>query len=121
MWGNDPSAWSDKLEGWPRLRAIINALTRMRFCTPEGVIDLKLKGEVTTGPPGYLPWFEVPGRCSSDTVMIAGHWSALGLKITPNLLLIDSGCLWGRALTAIRLEDREVFQVMCLPEEVQSW
>lgn len=121
MWGNDPSAWSDELEGWPRLRVIVNALTRMRFCTPEGVIDFQVKGEVTTGPPGYLPWFEVPERCSTDKVLITGHWSALGLKMTPNLLLIDSGCLWGRALTAIRLEDREVFQVLCLPEEAQSW
>ena len=72
-------------------------------------------------PPGYLPWFTAPGRRSADTTLVTGHWSALGLKILPNLLALDSGCLWGGPLTAVRLEDRAVFQVACSPEEVRAW
>ena len=118
MWGSEPAAWDEALVGWPRLRAIVNAMTRMRFCTPGGIMDFHAKGELVDAPPGYVPWFEVPGRRSADTVLVTGHWSALGLKMTPNLLAIDSGCLWGGMLTAVRLEDRAVFQVPCLPEEV---
>lgn len=118
MWGSEPAAWDDALAGWPRLRVIVNAMTRMRFCTPDGVMDFHAKGELADAPPGYVPWFEVPGRRSADTVLVTGHWSALGLKMTPNLLAIDSGCLWGGMLTAVRLADRAVFQVPCLPEEV---
>jgi len=117
MWGSEPAAWSDELTGWPRLRVIVNALTRMRFCTPAGVMDFTTKGEVANSPPGYLPWFEAPGRRSADTVLVTGHWSALGLKLMPNLLAIDSGCLWGNHLTAVRLEDRRVFQVACSEQE----
>jgi len=113
MWGSEPSAWSDKLRDYERMRVIINAMTRMRFCTPEGVMDFKVKGEVTKAPKGYLPWFEAPGRKSADTTVVFGHWSALGLLVEPKLLALDSGCLWGRELTAVRLEDRVVFQVQC--------
>ena len=121
MWGSEPAAWRDDLEGWPRLRVIINAMTRMRFCSPKGVMDFRVKGEVSKAPKGFLPWFEVAGRRSADTVLIVGHWSALGLKVLPQLLAIDSGCLWGGALTAIRLEDRAIFQVPCSPEESRAW
>ncbi len=121
MWGSEPAAWDDDLTGWPRLRVIVNAMTRMRFCTPEGIMDFHVKGETTDAPPGYLPWFAVPGRQSVDTVLVTGHWSALGLKILPNLLAIDTGCVWGGMLTAVRLEDRMIFQVPCLPEEARSW
>jgi bis(5'-nucleosyl)-tetraphosphatase (symmetrical) len=121
MWGSEPDAWQDKLEGWPRLRVIVNAMTRMRFCSPKGVMDFKIKGEIHKAPKGFVPWFEVPGRRSTDTVLVTGHWSALGLKILPNLLAIDSGCLWGGALSAIRLEDRELFQVDCSKDEIQAW
>ena len=121
MWGSEPAAWRDDLTGWPRLRVIVNAMTRMRFCTPEGVMDFHAKGEVEKAPAGFLPWFQVPGRRSADSVLVTGHWSALGLKILPNLLAIDSGCLWGGALTAVRLEDRAVFQVDCAPEELRAW
>jgi len=113
LWGSEPAAWSDDLMGWPRLRVIVNAMTRMRFCTPEGVMEFHAKGEVVNAPSGYLPWFEVPGRKSADTVLVTGHWSALGLKLLPNLLALDSGCLWGGPLTAVRLEDRQVSQVDC--------
>ena len=121
MWGSDPAAWRDDLEGWPRLRVIVNAMTRMRFCTPDGVMDFKAKGEVSKAPEGCIPWFEVPGRRSAESVLITGHWSALGLKVLPNLLAIDSGCLWGGPLTAVRLEDRAVFQVPCSKEEIRAW
>ena len=121
MWGNEPTAWRDDLTGWQRLRTIVNAMTRMRFCTPGGVMDMHVKGEVDKAPAGCIPWFEAPGRRSADTVLVTGHWSALGLKILPNLLAIDSGCLWGGPLTAVRLEDRAVFQVECSPEEIRAW
>jgi len=85
----------------------------MRFCTPNGIMEFKTKGELTNAPAGHLPWFEAPNRQSADTVLVTGHWSALGLKVTPNLLALDSGCLWGGHLTAVRLEDCKVFQVDC--------
>ncbi|WP_153147485.1 symmetrical bis(5'-nucleosyl)-tetraphosphatase [Dechloromonas sp. H13] len=119
LWGSEPAAWSDKLKGWPRLRVIVNAMTRMRFCTPDGVMELKTKGELANAPPGHLPWFAVPNRKSAGSILVTGHWSALGLQITPNLLALDSGCLWGGHLTALRLEDRRVFQVDCSPLEAR--
>lgn len=119
LWGSQPASWSADLQGWDRLRVIVNAMTRMRFCTPQGVMEFHSKGEIVDGPPGYLPWFEAPDRRSSDTVLVTGHWSALGLKLLPNLLALDSGCLWGGHLTAVRLEDRRVFQVDCSAGEVQ--
>ena len=113
LWGSEPPAWSDELSGWARMRVIVNAMTRMRFCTPAGIMEFKTKGELADAPPGYLPWFAVSGRKSADQVLVTGHWSALGLQIEPNLLALDSGCLWGRHLTALRLEDRALFQVDC--------
>ena len=113
MWGSQPDCWSDDLTGWPRLRVIINAMTRMRFCSATGVMNFQAKGETTNAPPGFMPWFEVPGRQSAQAVMVTGHWSALGLRLTDQLLALDSGCLWGGHLTALRLEDRAVFQVDC--------
>ncbi len=120
LWGSEPACWHDDLAGWPRLRVIVNAMTRMRFCSPDGVMELRTKGEATGAPAGFLPWFQVPGRRSADAVLVTGHWSALGLKIEPNLLALDSGCLWGRHLTAVRLEDRAVFQVDCAPGEARG-
>lgn len=113
LWGSEPAGWSDDLRGWARLRVIVNAMTRMRFCTPKGVMEFKAKGKLNKTPAGHLPWFDAPKRKSADSVLVTGHWSALGLKITPNLLALDSGCLWGGNLTAVRLEDRRVFQVDC--------
>lgn len=113
LWGSDPAGWSDDLSGWARLRVIVNAMTRMRFCTREGIMEFKVKGKLANAPAGHLPWFDLPGRKSAGAVLVTGHWSALGLKVTPNLLALDSGCLWGGHLTALRLEDRKVFQVNC--------
>ena len=120
MWGSKPDRWSDDLKGWERLRVIVNAMTRMRFCSESGVMDFHAKGETTNAPKGYMPWFEVPGRKSAKSVLVTGHWSALGLKVTDNLLALDSGCLWGGHLTALRLEDRKVFQVDCSAGESVS-
>jgi bis(5'-nucleosyl)-tetraphosphatase (symmetrical) len=118
MWGSEPPCWRDDLSGWPRLRVIVNAMTRMRFCSLDGVMEFKVKGELADAPAGYLPWFAVPGRRSADHVLVTGHWSALGLRIEPNLLALDSGCLWGRHLTAVKLPEREVYQVDCSGDEV---
>ena len=120
MWGNKPVQWDDHLEGWPRLRAIVNGMTRLRFCTAQGEMDFMSKGELVDTPAGYMPWFDVPWRKSADTTLVTGHWSALGLKVSHNLLALDSGCLWGGKLTAIRLEDRKIFQVDCAEEEARS-
>jgi len=113
MYGNEPSVWSDDLQGADRLRVIVNAMTRMRLCSAEGRMEFKHKGEPENFPPGFMPWFDVPGRRSAGHTLVCGHWSALGLKVTPRLLSLDTGCVWGRALTAIRLEDRSVFAVSC--------
>ncbi len=117
LWGSEPAGWSDDLTGWARLRVIVNAMTRMRFCTRFGIMEFKAKGKLSNAPVGHLPWFDLPDRQSAESVLVTGHWSALGLKITPNLLALDSGCLWGGHLTAVRLEDRQVLQVNCSPTE----
>ena len=102
--------WSPTLQGPARLAAIARVLTKLRACTPNGETS-GFSGPLEEVPLGYQPWFSIPGRKSADTTLITGHWAALGLRIEPNLLAIDSGCVWGRQLTAVRLEDRQVFQV----------
>ncbi|MDR0529637.1 MAG: symmetrical bis(5'-nucleosyl)-tetraphosphatase [Zoogloeaceae bacterium] len=111
LWGSKPNTWSEDLTGIDRLRVIVNAMTRMRFCTAKGAMEFSAKGPPEFAPDGFLPWFDAPERKSVRQVLVVGHWSALGLKITPNLLALDTGCLWGGALTAVRLQDRAVFQV----------
>jgi bis(5'-nucleosyl)-tetraphosphatase (symmetrical) len=116
MWGSEPAAWQNDLVGWDRLRVVVNAMTRMRFCTPSGVMEFRApgaKGPPEGAPAGCLPWYDVPGRRSADHVLICGHWSALGFRQTEKLLALDSGCLWGGRLTAVRLEDRRVYQLPC--------
>ncbi len=113
MYGNEPNYWQDEWRGYQRLRVIINAMTRMRICTPDGKMDLAFKGDPQSIPSGYLPWFNLPQRISQQHTIICGHWSALGLYLTDNLIALDSGCVWGRQLTAIRLEDRKIFQFSC--------
>jgi bis(5'-nucleosyl)-tetraphosphatase (symmetrical) len=115
MYGDEPNAWDDGLEGVDRLRVIVNAMTRMRVCDERGAMVLGFKGEPDEANEGWTPWFDAPGRRSVDHVMVCGHWSALGLEIRPDLLSLDSGCVWGRCLTAVRLEDRRVFQADCPP------
>jgi len=113
LYGPRPDRWSDDLSGADRLRVIVNAMTRMRFCTPQGVMEFDTKGETARAPEGYLPWFDVPNRKSAGSTIICGHWSALGLRLSPGLLALDSGCVWGGQLSAIRLEDRRLYQVSC--------
>ncbi len=125
MWGSEPAAWSDDLAGWDRLRVVVNAMTRMRFCTHRGVMEFRApgsKGPPERGPAGFMPWYAVPGRRSADHTLICGHWSALGFRQEKNLLALDSGCLWGGSLTAVRLEDRRVFQLPCARQiEPTGW
>ena len=113
MYGNKPAAWDGELTGYKRLRVITNALTRMRICTDSGEMEFDFKAEQQNIPQGYRPWFDIPGRASRDATVIFGHWSALGLMVKDNAIALDTGCLWGGPLTAIRLEDREVIQVAC--------
>lgn len=111
MYGNEPVAWRDDLHGDDRLRVIVNALTRLRFCTPEGAMEFSAKEGLDTAPPGYLPWFEVPGRrtAEEDVTLAFGHWSTLGLAEPQNVLrrarlwALDSGCIWGGQLSALRV------------------
>ncbi len=109
--GSRPEAWDDSLKGWDRLRVIVNAFTRMRFCTPDGRMALRAKGAPEEAPAGTLPWFRAPDRLSRSHTIVCGHWSALGFHREPGLIALDSGCVWGGRLTAVRLEDGEVFQV----------
>jgi bis(5'-nucleosyl)-tetraphosphatase (symmetrical) len=111
LYGDEPRAWRDDLEGFDRLRLIVNALTRLRFCTADGRMDFREKRGAAHAPPGYAPWFLQAGRRSADALVICGHWSTLGLLLAPNVLMLDSGCLWGGPLTALRLSDRRVYQV----------
>jgi bis(5'-nucleosyl)-tetraphosphatase (symmetrical) len=121
MYGNAPHSWDDNLAGYKRLRVIVNAFTRMRICTNDGEMEFKFKGEVENIPAGYQPWFDVPGRASKDASVIFGHWSALGLKVEPRIIALDTGCLWGGPLSAIRLEDRQLFQVACNNPVAKHW
>jgi bis(5'-nucleosyl)-tetraphosphatase (symmetrical) len=113
LYGSRPDAWDGSLRGMDRLRVIVNAMTRMRFCSADGAMELRVKGEVEQAPPGFMPWFEVPGRKTRGVPVICGHWSALGLKLKRDLLALDTACVWGGALTAVRLEDRRLYQVRC--------
>lgn len=113
MYGDEPRQWHDRLRGADRLRVIVNALTRMRFCSKKGVMEFATKEGAAQAPAGYLPWFEVPRRQTRDQTVVFGHWSTLGLQVRPKLLALDTGCVWGGALTAIRLSDRAQFQVGC--------
>jgi bis(5'-nucleosyl)-tetraphosphatase (symmetrical) len=102
MYGDRP-AWSPKLRGMERDRAIINVFTRLRYCTPRGRIAFEAKGAPGSQPPGLYPWFSVPGSVNRDLRIVCGHWSTLGLFIGLGVHAIDTGCVWGGPLTAIEL------------------
>ncbi|MBK5965674.1 bis(5'-nucleosyl)-tetraphosphatase (symmetrical) [Thiocystis minor] len=104
MYGNQPDRWSPELTGMERLRFITNCLTRLRFCAPDGTLALKEKGDIGRQATGLMPWFQVPDRKTRHERIIFGHWSTLGYREGDNVWAIDSGCLWGGALTAIRLD-----------------
>ena len=124
MYGNTPAQWQDTLAGTARLRVIVNALTRMRFCTADGVMEFATTGGTQTAPPGYLPWFDVPGRKTAGRPVGCGHWSALGADtaaagagLLANTLPLDTGCVWGGCLSAARLRNTagqfELISVQC--------
>ena len=113
LYGNKPSAWRDDLTGDERLRVIVNAMTRMRLCTAQGDMEFTHKLAPVNMPLGYMPWYDVPGRLSADTPVLFGHWASLGVLLRADVIGLDSGCVWGRKLTAMRLEDRRTFQCHC--------
>ena len=113
LYGNKPSAWRDDLAGDERLRVIVNAMTRMRLCTAQGDMEFTHKLAPVNMPPGYMPWYDVPERASAGTPILFGHWATLGVLLRADVIGLDSGCVWGRKLTAMRLEDRRVFQCGC--------
>lgn len=115
MYGDGPAYWDEALTSWPRLRFITNALTRIRFCNKEGGLNLQDKGMRDSVSDDYLPWFELPQRQSRDTTIVFGHWSALGYFQRSGLIALDSGCVWGGCLTAVRLDEPSfpVFSVSC--------
>jgi bis(5'-nucleosyl)-tetraphosphatase (symmetrical) len=113
MYGNEPARWRDDLAGTDRLRIIVNAMARMRLTNPDGVLELDYKRGLDGMPRGYVPWYDAPHRASRGTTIIFGHWAALGLLVREDVVCLDSGCVWGRALSALRLEDRRLFQLDC--------
>ncbi len=115
MYGNEPRHWSEALSGQDRLRLIANAMTRIRFLHADGGLEFLHKCAPDQAPPGLIPWYDMPGRRSRGVRVLFGHWSTLGLYVRDDLAALDTGCLWGGRLTALRLEDGRIFQVGCLP------
>ncbi|MGM9515948.1 symmetrical bis(5'-nucleosyl)-tetraphosphatase [Roseateles sp. DB2] len=117
MYGNEPDRWHEGLRGTDRLRFIINVLTRMRFCSADGRLEFKSKDGADVAPAGFMPWFEVPDRRSAGQPIAFGHWSTLGLVQRPDLLALDTGCVWGGSLSAAALDAqglvRDIIQVRC--------
>lgn len=114
MYSETPIAVDAMVSTWDRYRMIIDYFTRMRFCTQEGELHLKQKGVLSEQPEGYYPWFRVPGRVNSSLRIIFGHWAALKGEIEDtNIFALDTGCIWGNCLTAMRLEDQQHFSVSC--------
>lgn len=115
MYGNEPRRWRDDLMGAERWRFIVNALTRIRFCAADGTLEFETKEGAGAAPPGHVPWFDVPGRRSAGEPVAFGHWSTLGLIVRPDLLALDTGCVWGGQLTAVRVDGgrQDVMQVTC--------
>ena len=122
MYGNAPARWSESLQGLDRIRVIVNALTRLRFCTTDGTMEFETKDSAQAAPAGYMPWFEVPGRKTAKVTMAFGHWSTLGWLGRTDVLAMDTGCVWGGCLSALRVEpssttgpawNTELIQVQC--------
>lgn len=116
MYGNRPSSWEEGLTGMDRIRVIVNALTRLRFCSADGVMEFNAKESADQAPEGFMPWFDVPGRLTAQDTVAFGHWSTLGWLERPDVFALDSGCVWGGCLSALRLSDEgahELIQVKC--------
>ena len=103
MYGNAPARWSDDLQGMDRLRVVVNALTRLRFCSAAGEMEFATKEGAGTAPAGYLPWFDAPSRQTGDCTLAFGHWSTLGWLDRSDVFSLDSGCVWGGCLTALEI------------------
>ena len=119
MYGNKPRRWSDKLGGWKRMRFTVNCLTRLRFCDDQGRLALKYKGPPGSQPDGICPWFEAPDRKNSDLNIVFGHWSTLGKRDDPGIFPLDTACLWGGELTALRIDTTppQWFRLPCAGEQ----
>jgi bis(5'-nucleosyl)-tetraphosphatase (symmetrical) len=117
MYGGQPDRWDDSLHGYDRLRVIVNGLTRLRFCTAEGAMEFAHHGDVKDTPPGYFPWFDVPGRQTLDTTVAFGHWSSLSALHRDDVIELDTGCVWGRCLSALKIDPssglREKLHIDC--------
>ena len=105
MYGDEPTVWSEDLRGMTRYRVIINALTRLRFCTIEGQMEFVTKGRADAAPVGFMPWFDVPYRATKDITVAFGHWSTLGWLNRPDVMSLDGGCVWGGRLNALKLDE----------------
>ena len=112
LYNEQPLNWNDNLTSWDRIRCIINYLTRMRFCTIDGQLEFQTKGEAINPPDGYLPWYAIPERKTENTTIVFGHWAALSGKAEhPNVIALDTGCRWGKPLTAYCIETKKFFYV----------
>ena len=111
LYGDEPNGWSNDLAGYDRLRVVVNACTRLRFCSADDTMELREKRGPGRTPEGFAPWFSHPSRQSASHAIVCGHWSTLELMLAPNVMMLDSGCLWGGTLTGISLPDRRVYQV----------
>lgn len=115
MYGNEPARWDDALTGIARLRVIVNALTRLRFCSADGAMEFDTKEGADAAPAGFLPWFDVPGRRTAGDVVAFGHWSTLGRLARTDVLALDTGCVWGGCLTALRLQPSGAHERIAVP------
>jgi len=119
MYGNKPRQWSNDLSGWKRLRFTVNCLTRLRFCDDQGRLKLKYKGPPGSQPPEYRPWFELPDRKSKDMNIVFGHWSTLGKRNDAGIFPLDTACLWGGELTALRIDTApQWFILPCAAQQI---
>jgi bis(5'-nucleosyl)-tetraphosphatase (symmetrical) len=113
MYGNEPVRWRDDLTGTERLRIVVNTMTRMRLTTADGALELSYKMGLDRVPPGHMPWYDAPRRASRGTTILFGHWASHGVIVREDVACRDRGCGWGRALSALRLEDRRLFSYDC--------
>jgi bis(5'-nucleosyl)-tetraphosphatase (symmetrical) len=111
LYGDEPARWDNGLAGHDRWRVIVNACTRLRFCSADDTMEFKEKRGAEHAPAGFAPWFAHPERKSAGVTVLCGHWSTLDLMFAPNVMMLDSGCLWGGTLSAVRLDDGRLFQV----------